>query len=154
MEKPYKIEFGANGRKMDGWICTDINEADIREPLKWSDNSCSELFCSHCLEHVGSHHAIAFLQECHRILQVGGSLRIIVPAVGMHMTREKVANLLDWSHQHCQGYNEQLLQTMLWAAGFELSKIRRTDRRPIDNHHEAIGEENDAMESLRMEATK
>ena len=154
MERPYKIEFGSNGRKMPGWICTDIDTADIRKPFKWSDDSCSELHISHCLEHVNSAEAIAFLKEAFRILQPGGVIRIIVPAVGTHMSRAHVVNLLDHSHGHCQGYNEDLLRTMLWAAGFELQNIQRTDRKPIDNHHLQIGEELDCLESLRIEAKK
>ena len=154
MQKPYKIEFGANGRKMDGWIGTDIDTADIRKPLNWSDNSCEMLYASHVLEHVGSHHAVQFLQECHRILIPGGTLRLVVPAIGTHLERSHVINLLDWSHEHCQGYNEDLLRTMLWAAGFELQKIQRVDWDEIDVHHLTIGIERDRLESLRMEATK
>lgn len=154
MNPPYKIEFGSNGRKMDGWICTDIDTADIRKPLNWSDNSCEQLHISHCLEHVSSASAIGFLQECFRILQPGGVLRVIVPAVGTHMERAHVVNLLDNSHGHCQGYNEELLRVMLWAAGFELNRIQRTDRNPMDNHHLQIGDERDSLESLRLEARK
>lgn len=154
MSDPIKIEFGANGRHMDGWLCTDIDSHDIRKPLALEDNSCSEIYCSHCLEHVDSNSAIKFLQECHRVLIPGGVMRLIVPAIGFHLTRAHVVNLLDWSHQHCQGYNEDLLRTMIWAAGFELQKIQRTDWKSIDVHHLTIGYEKDALESLRMEATK
>lgn len=149
-----RIEFGANGRKMDGWICTDIDTADIRKFLNWSDNSCEQLYCSHCIEHVSSPHAIHFLMECHRILQPGGTLRLVVPCVGSQMRRDEVLKLVDHTHGHLCAYNEDLLRTMLFTAGFEWGKILRTGRKPIDAHHLTIGDTMDNLESCHLEATK
>lgn len=149
-----KIEFGANGRRMEGWICTDIHDADIRQPLKWKDNSCDMLYASHVLEHVSSPDAIQFLRECHRILKPQGMLRLVVPCVGSQMMREEVVKLVDRTHGHLCAYNEDLLRTLLFAAGFYPHKILRTDRKPIDNHHETIGEVMDNLESCRLEAMK
>lgn len=154
MNEPLKIEFGSNGRQMDGWLCTDIDTCDIRKPLRWKNNSCSMLYCSHCLEHVSSPEAIRFLKECHRLLQDGGVLRLVVPCVGTQMLRDEIVKLLDDTHGHQIGLNEELSRTMLYAAGFYWHKILRTDRKPIDVHHEQIGEVMDSLESCRLEATK
>ncbi len=43
MSELYRIEFGSNGRKMDGWIGTDINDCDIRQPLKFENESAEYL---------------------------------------------------------------------------------------------------------------
>lgn len=154
MKELLKIEFGSNGRNMDGWLCTDIATCDICKPLPWPARSCSDLYCSHCLEHVSSPHAIQFLQECHRILVPGGTLRLIVPIVGPQMLRDEIIKLVDATHGHHCGYNEDLLRTFLFAAGFSHHKILRTDRKPIDVHHLQIGEVMDNLESCRLQATK
>jgi len=154
MTQKLKIEFGSNGRNVPGWLCTDISQADICKPLPWPNESCEALYASHVFEHVSSPHAIHFLQECHRLLINGGTLRLIVPIVGSHMTRAEIVELVDATHGHMCGYNEQLLRTMLFAAGFYPHKIQRTDRQEMDIHHHAIGEERDYKESCRLMATK
>lgn len=154
MKELLKIEFGCGGRQLSGWLCTEIDTVDIRKPFLWPDNSCSELHASHIFEHVSSPHAIGFLKECHRILAPDGILRLIVPVVGQQMIREEIVKLVDATHGHECGYNEDLLRTFLFAAGFYPHRIQRTDRKPMDNHHLAIGEERDNAESCRIQAQK
>jgi len=148
-----KIEFAANGRVMDGWIGTDINTCDVRNPLPWPDNSVAEIFHSHLSEHLTSAECMRFFMECFRILKPDGVMRIIVPAINDEMTRHHIQDLCI-GHQHFQTFSFINLHAMLFGAGFELHKIWQTEKKPIDNHHETIGESKDELESLRVEAIK
>jgi SAM-dependent methyltransferase len=46
-------------------------------PWPWKDNSIDKIYITHGLEHFEDH--VSVLNECYRILKVGGILEIIVP---------------------------------------------------------------------------
>lgn len=138
---------------MDGFLCTDIAECDITKPLPWDDNTVEYAFISHCAEHVTSAECMRFFRNVHRILVPHGTFRVIVPAIGLHMNREHIQNLCE-GHGHVQSFSFESLRAMLYGAGFEIANIRQTDRKPIDHHHNVIGEDKDYIESLRVEAVK
>lgn len=148
-----KIEFAANGRQMEGWICTDINTCDVRKPLPWPDRCASQLYASHLAEHLTSAECMRFFMECHRILLPGGVFRVVVPAIGLHMERVHVKDLC-MGHAHFQTFSFENLRAMLYGAGFDVANIRQVERSVLDNHHETIGEAKDYAESLRVEAMK
>lgn len=64
---------------------------DLRKhPWPIEDGSCSELHCSHFIEHLpaceveegphaGKDHLFAFFDECYRILEDGASMLVVVP---------------------------------------------------------------------------
>ncbi|HSS96264.1 MAG TPA: methyltransferase domain-containing protein [Terriglobales bacterium] len=153
MNESLKIEFGSGGRQMEGWLCTEIDECDIRHPLKWESQSVDECFTSHCPEHVSSAECMRFFKEVYRILKPGGKFRVIVPAIDLHMTRAHIQDLCE-GHGHLQMFSFDSLRAMLFGAGFEIYNIRQTGRKPVDNHHVVFGEEKDYVESLRVEAVK
>jgi SAM-dependent methyltransferase len=55
----------------------------IRAGLPFPDESIGSIITHHCLEHIG--HGFEFLmEECHRVLVVGGVMRVIVPLFPSH----------------------------------------------------------------------
>ncbi len=71
----------------EGWFILDTQPrdyvdhvGDCRDLSFLADESCSEIYCSHVLEHLGYDGEIQnALQGFHRVLQPGGRLRISVP---------------------------------------------------------------------------
>ena len=149
-----KIEFGSNGRKMDGWLCTDIDTVDIRNALPWPDGSVEMAMASHVVEHITPHEAFRFFKEVHRVLKPGGVFRVIVPTLELIEDRLHAVSLI-LDHGHQMVFSKGSLGDMIWAAGFERENITFVNKDPIlDVHGKEIGEEKDALESARMVAIK
>lgn len=53
--------------------------ADAARRLPLEDESATDVYSSHMIEHMARWQAEAFLSECHRILVAGGLLRIVTP---------------------------------------------------------------------------
>lgn len=81
------VNIGAGSLGKPGWtmyICTmlpGINYIyDCRQSLPFPDNSVKEIFTEHFFEHINYVEEVpCFLSECHRFLQPGGVIRIIIP---------------------------------------------------------------------------
>lgn len=148
------IHFGCGGRKIAGWDNFD-RELDIsRTPFKIPDSTYDAAFASHVVEHVSGPQALQFFCECHRILKPGGWLRISIPVVGPWLSLSHARDLTV-NHGHLCCWNEDMVRTFFWMAGFDQQKTRRVDRDDrYDHHHLEIGEEPDAIESCRMIAWK
>jgi len=79
------IGCGRNGKA--GWVNVDSIAApgvtcvyDCRKHLPLATGSAKAVFTEHLLEHLEYEDEVpAFLAECHRILEPGGVLRIVVP---------------------------------------------------------------------------
>lgn len=145
-----KIQFGAGGNQLDGFINHD-RDVDITKPLPYSDGVADFVFIEHCLEHVNGANGFRFMEEAHRILKPGGILRICVP----HLEKiTDVAHCRDLivGHGHEMVYCWDNICTMLQIAGFDT--VSPTGRSPYDSHHKVIGEAKDDIETLRVEARK
>jgi predicted SAM-dependent methyltransferase len=153
MTAPLKIEFGANGRHLDGWLCTDIDDCDISVyPLRFQSDSVDMAMASHVIEHITTHECFHFFQEVYRILKPGGVFRVIVPTLEKISTRKHAVELI-LGHGHKQLFSQESLKEMLWAAGFD--NINTVEKDPIlDVHDKEIGVELDLIESVRIEARK
>ncbi|MBD2627873.1 class I SAM-dependent methyltransferase [Trichormus variabilis] len=84
--KPIKIELGAGKEhQLEGWTTIDISGdsdliLDLRNPLPFPDESVTEIYSSHVLEHFLYPYQMAgILNECYRILKKGGIFRVCVP---------------------------------------------------------------------------
>jgi len=154
MSELTKIEFGCNGRKMDGWLCTDIDTIDIRQPLPWADESAIKIYGSHVVEHVSGPECMRFLKEVYRVLARNGMVRLVVPEVSTKLQREHIFDLCV-NHGHLHTLCPENLKAMLYAAGFELERISVVPRDlSIDEHWKTIGDSKDLVESLHIEAIK
>lgn len=90
---PIKINLGAGSEPTEGWVNVDWLELPgidvvqnlLETPWNLPDNSASEIKAIDVLEHMpnftpdNKSTPIAFVEECHRILQPGGKLFITVP---------------------------------------------------------------------------
>ena len=104
-----KLNLGCGDRVVDGWTNVDyalgarltrvpllgaINRKlrifsvewdsrivlhDLLTRFPWPDSSAVVAYSSHTLEHFNKAAGRAFLTECHRVLQRGGIIRIVVP---------------------------------------------------------------------------
>lgn len=140
--------FGCGGNKIPGWNCYDI-EMDISKPLPINDCVADACFASHVCEHISGPQFLGFLTECHRILKPEGWMRLSIPVVGPWLYRSHARDLAT-GHGHLACYNEELLRTFFWMAGFDQQRISRVDRWEHDHHHKVIGEEKDAIETCRI----
>jgi len=52
---------------------------NLVKPFPWKSGSASCVYSSHTLEHLSRAEGQGFLRECHRVLQPGGLVRIVVP---------------------------------------------------------------------------
>ncbi|MBK8762935.1 MAG: methyltransferase domain-containing protein [Sulfuritalea sp.] len=118
---------------------------DIREMYGFPENSCSEVYCSHVLEHVALKDMERTLSGLHRVLAPGGKLYISVPdmdalcrlfldpgplpldkTVGKTVImRMMFGGQLDSFDYHYIGLNFGLLEAFLHDANFR--EIERVD---------------------------
>ena len=84
------INLGSGKAYVEGFINVDVNLyhrrdmwLDLRNPLPFRDGEAAGIFTSHVLEHFNLCEVQHILNECHRILQVGGALRVSVPSLAL-----------------------------------------------------------------------
>jgi predicted SAM-dependent methyltransferase len=145
-----KVQFGAGGNILQGWKNHD-RDVDITKPLPYRDGTVDFILIEHCLEHVNCSDGFRFMEEALRILRPGGTLRVCVP---MLERIQEVAHCRDLivNHGHQVIYSRETLINALQIAGFET--VTETDRADCDGHWRQIGEDKDALETLRVEARK
>jgi hypothetical protein len=132
-----------------GWKHIDICAAynphecyDITTGIREQDNSVEEIWMGDFFEHIMRKHTKFLLQECCRVLQPGGRLRISVPDMEQIMPKwlkngEDESGSI-WGGQgdahdgtnaiadtHFNGYIEVSLKKLLLSAGFKtINRIR------------------------------
>ena len=58
---------------------SNIRVHDVRRGMPFRDNTVVAIYASHFLEHLTRWDARTFLRECHRVLALGGRIRLVVP---------------------------------------------------------------------------
>ncbi len=107
---------------------------DLRHPLKCEDEFFRGVFCEHTFEHVNVLDGKKLLNELHRIIEPGGTLRITVPSLEKYVDYYvgnsthprfklwKIRSEAIWSLTHSWGhkavYDAELLGKMFIAADF------------------------------------
>jgi len=76
-----KLNIGAGTTKLPGFTPIDRMYGDEAYPLKYEDNSVSEIRASHVLEHFSFRDAITALEDWVRVLEPGGRMRVAVPDI-------------------------------------------------------------------------
>lgn len=84
-----RINIGCGNNHMDGhlnvdkeaWCHPDLTYDVERTPWPWQDNTTSEVYMNHVLEHLGHDPKvfIAIVKEVYRVLKIGGLWTINVP---------------------------------------------------------------------------
>lgn len=124
--------------------------------IPFNNNSISNIFSSHFLEHLTGEQAVKLLKECNRVLKSGGVLRIIVPSLddevvemkkviaqyGKDGNVEKLQKYLTVdtdtdNHNsfsfHRKMYNFNELKSVLKLAGFDKIKKKKRWQGEIKN---------------------
>lgn len=126
-------------------------DCDITKlPLPYPDNSVNMIFAEHLLEHNSVAQAVAFLDDCRRILKPGGRIRICCPV--LERLTPEAARDIALNHGHLIIFSEQSLKDLVRLCGF--TQITVTERKAIDSHWKVIGKEKDDRETCRIEAFK
>lgn len=121
-QKGISLNVGSGGRGLSNWINTDITyhkdtyfRMDLRRKLPFKDGSVKRIFAEHVIEHIEFRQNLPkALSEFHRILEDGGTLRIIVPN----------------AKRFIEAYIENSAQK--WAAlGFDLSNFPKDMPTPM-----------------------
>lgn len=79
-----KLHLGCGKNKLPGFINIDLDDnadivQDVRYLCNFEDNTISEIYISHCLEHFPRREILNILLEYKRVLKDDGILRIAVP---------------------------------------------------------------------------
>lgn len=107
------VQFGCGPHPLPSpWENYD-REVNITEALPFPDESCQYLVAEHVIEHVPFAAGLAFLRECHRVLEPGGVLRLSFPDVSRFMKGSAPDWLLDEAvEQRRTVYGQWLERTM------------------------------------------
>lgn len=172
-----KLNFGCGGNRLEGWDNFDA-EVDISKWLPFQDSVADFILAEHVVEHVTHKDAWNFFSECHRILKVGGVLRVAVPDVeriwfnwtpaygeavkaGGHGdgTLPSSVRAAVFEHGHQAVWNQSLLMVFLNCAGFKCTPQRPgksvfPELQNIDGHGKVVGESIAAIETSTVDAVK
>lgn len=81
-----KLNLGCGKNVLEGWHNIDslkrregIIISDLKEGLKYEDNSVNFIYSEHFIEHLDEVDGYSLLQECYRVLSDNGVLRISTP---------------------------------------------------------------------------
>jgi predicted SAM-dependent methyltransferase len=74
-------------------------DCDLSKGIPFNGEEVDGIFASHFLEHLTPQEAVAFLQECSRVLRPGGVLRVSVPDAARMMTYD-MAGIRDYAGEY------------------------------------------------------
>lgn len=187
-QRGLSLNVGSGGFGRSGWINIDARPThrdilfthDLRRPLPLPDGSARRIFAEHVIEHLDFRHEIpGVLRDFHRLLEAGGTLRIIVPDAGRYLqayaSRDESlwaelgwdkahwpADLLSPMHainhvfhqegEHYFGYDFETMAKVLNAAGF--SHVEHMAFRKSVDPELAIDRDEHAKYSLYVDAVK
>jgi predicted SAM-dependent methyltransferase len=135
-----KLHIGGVAVK-EGWKILNIKAGpgvdfvgDISDLGQFPDESCSEIYASHVLEHVPQEKIVQTLAGIRRVLVPGGKLRVSVPDMDLlchlfidprasserkfHVMRMMFGGQTDAHDFHFIGFNERFLLAFLRQAQF------------------------------------
>jgi len=80
------LNLGCGSRLHESWTNADLYSMNPEviilnalERLPFEDSAFEVIYTSHVIEHIPKNKALPLLQECHRLLQKNGVIRIVVP---------------------------------------------------------------------------
>jgi predicted SAM-dependent methyltransferase len=89
-QKHLKLNIGCGPKTVTDWVNIDLGGSgvfpwDCRRTMPFDDGAVESIFSEHCFEHIDQAASARFLSECHRCLQPGGVVRIVVPDAGKYL---------------------------------------------------------------------
>jgi predicted SAM-dependent methyltransferase len=97
-----RLHLGCGGNQIPGWSNVDLVAApgvvvhDLTTPLPLPEESIEYIFSEHLLEHLTREQGLAFLRDCHRVLKVGGVVRISTPDLGKLVAEYEAGRISEW----------------------------------------------------------
>jgi len=89
MHEHIKLDLGCGAEQrqhhIDGFIGIDIRDygwnvvRDVTKGMPYCDDSVDEILADNFFEHLSNDDWIYVLNECHRILKPGGTIKLLVP---------------------------------------------------------------------------
>ncbi|MHB1720267.1 MAG: class I SAM-dependent methyltransferase [Acidimicrobiales bacterium] len=146
---PYRVELGAAGRSIAGWIGVDVAPgsdvmADVRWRIPLPNGSCEAIYSEHLVEHLRFRDEVPQLfAECRRLLRPGSPIRISVPDAALYVRGyvegdlSRLAKLHPWGstpmttlnwafhgYGHRFGWDAETLVAVMNEAGFDSLEVR------------------------------
>jgi predicted SAM-dependent methyltransferase len=165
MMKSY-LNLGCGSRYHPAWTNIDIVpqgpdvvQYDLSRGIPLPDSSFMVVYHAAVLEHMRREEALSFLQECHRVLQPGGIIRVGVPDLERlcRLYLEKLESALDGDQDAAHDYDWIMLelydQTVREQSGGDMLAYLRRDPLPNERFvYSQIGEEGrQIVEELRKQ---
>lgn len=86
------LNIGCGPLTRENWVNIDYSPIegksfylDALDEIPIADGSVRHIHCEHFLEHLEYSDALSFMNECYRVLESGGTMRIIVPDAERYM---------------------------------------------------------------------
>ena len=83
-----RLNIGCGANVEPDWLNLDADPHsetvlyfNALNPLPIANGAVERIHCEHFLEHLEFDRARAFLEDCHRVLELGGKMRVVVPDV-------------------------------------------------------------------------
>ena len=176
-QPPFRLNFGCGTNRVPGWINHDA-DVDVGKPIPYPDWCAELILAEHVVEHLDYYAALRFFEECYRVLQPGGVLRVCVPSIENVWKRadpaycefttkwQPAATVRGAMHAilHCHGHKsawtQSLLEASLAYAGFKVitacepGASTRAELRGVDGHARVIGEHANWVETAIAEAVR
>ncbi len=167
-----RLPFGQKLFRTPPWPA-DVQRHDVTKGLPFATAGVSYIYSSHTFEHFTYEQSLALAQECFRVLEAGGVLRVVVPDLKLlvesylrdesetasHSFLERlclnrsIRDLIHPGANHSQMFDERSLRHLLRAAGFFNPQVRQFRDSAIPGI-EHIEQEERRGESLYVEACK
>lgn len=83
--KVRKLQIGSGQNSLNGWLSTDINPTreilflDARKKFPFGSETFDYIYSEHLIEHLEYRDGERFVQECFRVLKLGGKIRVSTP---------------------------------------------------------------------------
>lgn len=133
-----KLNLGCGDFRMDGYENIDIKTGQSAYPLAFDPGTVDEIRASHLLEHFPYEQAGAVLQDWHRALKPGGTIKIAVPDLEKIATaylngvQAPIQGMIMGGHideydYHKTIYDRESLTEALRAVGFRDIRVWRSD---------------------------
>jgi predicted SAM-dependent methyltransferase len=80
-----RLHIGCGDNHLSGWLNTELCPRrdqiflDATRPFPFADRTFAFIYSEHMIEHIPYANAVDMIRECFRVLQPGGSIRIVTP---------------------------------------------------------------------------